>query len=132
MLLNEKRTIGLKKKNKSPQNLRQIDFNTFFKTKNEITDAYTQNIINTFGNKIKYLNNHKIKQSNSQTKNKNHILNNTTKNFRPNKKKQEIKQLNSFKDLNININTQININSTLSITPEIQNYVNNNKTIIQI
>ena len=131
MLLIEKRTIGLKKKNKSPQNLRQIDFNTFFKTKNEITDAYTQNIINTFGNKIKYLNNHKIKQSNSQTKNKNHILNNTTKNFRPNKKKQEIKQLNSFKDLNININTQININSTLSITPEIQNYVNNNNSNIK-
>ena len=131
MLLNEKRILGLKKKNKSPQNLRQIDFNTFFKTKNEITDAYTQNIINTFGNKIKYLNNPKIKQSNSQTKNKNHILNNTTKNFRPNKKTTEIKQLNSFKDLNINISTQININSTLQISPEIQNNVNYNNTNIK-
>ena len=73
MFLNEKRPISFKKKNKSPPNLRQIDFNNFFKTKNEITDAYTQNLINAFGNKIKYLNNHKTKQSNSQTKTKNHI-----------------------------------------------------------
>ena len=44
MFLNEKRPISFKKKNKSPPNLRQIDFNNFFKTKNEITDAYTQNL----------------------------------------------------------------------------------------
>ena len=125
MFLNEKRPISIKKKNKSPPNLRQIDFNTFFKTKNEITDAYTQNLINAFGNKIKYLNNHKTKQSNSQTKTKNHIHKNTLKNIKINHKPNEIKQLNSFKDLNININTHININSPLSIPSQI-NYLNNN------
>ena len=66
MFLNDKHHPGLKKKNKSPENLRQIDFNNFFKTKNPILDAYAQNII--FGHKIKYLSNHKNKQSNSQSK----------------------------------------------------------------
>ena len=98
MFLNEKRPISIKKKNKSPPNLRQIDFNTFFKTKNEITDAYTQNLINAFGNKIKYLNHSKKKQSNSQIKTKNHIHKNTLKNFKIKYKTNEIKQLNSFKD----------------------------------
>ena len=124
MFLNDKHHPGLKKKNKSPENLRQIDFNNFFKTKNPILDAYAQNII--FGHKIKYLSNHKNKQSNSQSKTKRHIHNNTTKNFKLNPKSNEIKQINnSFKDLNININTQININSPLPI-PQLQNYINNN------
>ncbi len=124
MFLNDKHHPGLKKKNKSPENSRQIDFNNFFKNKNPILDAYAQNII--FGHKIKYLSNHKNKQSNSQSKTKRHIHNNTTKNFKLNPKTNEIKQINnSFKDLNININTQININSPLPI-PQLQNYINNN------
>ena len=65
---------------------------------NEITDSYTQNLINAFGNKIKYLNHSKKKQSNSQIKTKNHIHKNTLKNFKIKYKTNEIKQLNSFKD----------------------------------
>ena len=125
MFLNEKRPISLKKKNKSPENnIRGIDLNNLFKTKNALTDAFTKNIINAFGNKIKYLNN-KSKQSNSQSKTKNHNHNTTAKNFRISHKANEIKLLDSFKDLNININTHININQAVS-NPQIQNYMNEN------
>ena len=45
MFLNEKRPISLKKKNKSPENnIRGIDLNNLFKTKNALTDAFTKKI----------------------------------------------------------------------------------------